>query len=372
MSKPRITIEKSDKFPVRKYKTQEDFEAPKFMAVYRQVVDAIKVWKESFVFIDRYRKGWVVVEDLRLILQRHEVELDPQEFAELSSLFTVNGRFNYVTFLREVRQYEPSPHQADLTQLRQMLRTELEKRNISPTIMFLKFDTNNNGAVSADEFIAFYKSIGITLQMKYVRSLIGRYSKDPNGLSYKAFSNMLLGAECGDEEAPMFTELAWLLLSKQHGLLEFLEETDGARSGFVTEGQFAQAMLTFVAFMTEAEARSLFQILAGSDKLFYWRVGPIVNTTDPGQLSPEQLRIFEGFKEEFFDEDELLLATLQEMDADSDGFITFEELSQAIKQLNFIFEEDKLEPIFSVIDKRGTGKVRIDEFVTALQLSLWK
>ncbi|CAG9314148.1 unnamed protein product [Blepharisma stoltei] len=335
-------------------------------------------WKDSFAFLDKRKRGWVSDAELKMIFYRHEFNADTTAYQEIFNAFANGNTFNYIRFLENAKSKAPSKNSNDIKLLQRKLQEVIEIRGISPTMLFLQFDVNQNSRVSSDEITNYFRTLGLKISRRDMKNLVSQFTSDPNGLNYNQFVSLLLPGSNQKSEGQnnLIFELAILLLPMQYDLLELLKTQDRYETGILNKQEFEAAVIHVLAFFTSQELSLLFDVLDKDQtgNISYRDLWSLIESISARleTLSTEEKNVLEHFKDEFFDETDKVDRYLRRSDADSDGLITIEEFSQALQRLGVAFERNKIDQIFKTLDSKKANKISTLEVLRAIQKGIWE
>lgn len=313
-----------------------------------------------------------------MILYRHEVELDNNTYDKFFADFSRENHFYYKSFLENAKSEAPHTRNNDMECLQKKLREVIDRNKISPTMLFLQFDTNQNSRVSAEEITSYFRSLNLKVSKRSMQYLLNQYTNDQNGLNYTQFVNLLLPNPDNKPESPnnIIFELALLLLPLQYDLYQILKQKDQYNTGCLNRQEFESAVTQILAFFTSEDLSLLFDELDTNQcgnmnyKDLWSLVENLLSKSDT--LTSEISIVVEHFKDEFFNESDKVERSFRRCDSDADGLITIGELAEALYKLGLSFKREKLDLVFRFLDSSKTGKISTLFILRTIQKSIWE
>lgn len=308
---------------------------------------------ESFHFLDKNNKGWVKRVELDMVFARHEIDISENELSSIYNQYSSTNHFNYPDFLSALGVAN-SHLQPQMPLIQKQIREVIEKKRHSPTMLFLAFDMNKNGRVSAQEIRQYLISNGVIASMNEVVDFIKNITSDSRGLTYNQFCQLFIEEQLGVKpEIPKIAmyDLASTLLQKQRELKERFKEADKDNLGLIDRNNFINIVFRSNGFVNPREAEKVFDMLYNSDsglvnyKELPFRIEELIKAAN---LTVESSEVLLHFKQELFEETDSIIRTLRRADIDRDGRINGKEFSQMIHKSGVVFEEIALSKIYDL------------------------
>lgn len=333
--------------------------------------------QESFHFLDKNQKGWVKKVELSMVLARDEIPISDFELDEMFDEYGSAGRFMYPDFLAALgvkKEQSASP----MPSIQKQIREVIEKKRHSPTMLFLAFDVNKNGRVSAQEIRQYLLANGVNVSMNEVVDFVKNITSDSRGLTYNQFCQLFIEDQPGAKpEVPKTAmyDLASILLQKQAELKDKLKEADVDHIGQIDRNSFVNIVFRCNGFINSREAEKVYELLKTPETgLLNYRELPIrlEDLLKSSNLPVESSEVLLHFKQELFEETDSMVRTLRRADVDRDGRINSKEFSQMIRKSGVVVEESSLSKIYDIMDTEKTNSLSIQDIVKSIQQSVWQ
>lgn len=333
--------------------------------------------QESFYFLDKSQKGWVKKVELQMVLARDEIPISDFELDEIFDKYGSADQFKYPDFLGALGVTKEQSG-IQIPSIQKQIREVIEKKRHSPTMLFLAFDVNKNGRVSAQEIRQYLLANGVSVSMNEVVDFVKNITSDSRGLTYNQFCQLFIEEQPAAKPEVHKTEiydLASILLQKQSELKDKIKEADLDNIGQIDRNSFVNIVFRSNGFINSREAEKVYELLKNPEtSLLNYRELPtrLEDLLKSSNLPLESSEVLLHFKQELFEETDSMVRTLRRADVDRDGRINSKEFSQMIRKSGLVVEENSLSKIYDIMDTDKTNSLSIQDIIKFIQQSVWQ
>jgi len=227
---------------------------------------------------------------------------------------------------------------------------------------FKKFDSNNDGAIDANEMKAGLTNSGVLLTDQEIETIFAVADCDGDGeVSLEEFVQLL----CPSVASPTSGGGGVSVVGKFRGMYKTIEEVRTAFSAFDADGDGnisrneLEAGMTRGGLFSAQEAAKVFELadINGDGE---------IDVVEFVQLMfPNAAELISSLKQKFTTEDQVR-AIFASWDSDKDGQISFSELQGAVKNLGQGLSDEDINAIFVVGDADGNGEIDMQEFLAMM------
>jgi len=216
---------------------------------------------------------------------------------------------------------------------------------------FKKFDTNNDGEISRQEVVQGAASAGLKLSADEIDALFILGDKDGNGeISFSEFAEIMIPT------APERIAKLKKCFRNRSEIESAFRRFDANKDGAISFEEMKNGLNTSGLLFTDQEVEICFAV-ADTDGDNEVSLSEFVSLLSSSHINPK------GALQKFFEF--CVEKAFNAIDANSDGAISFTELSNSLRSAGF--SDLEIQTIFSLADHDRDGEVSLNELLQALR-----
>ena len=215
---------------------------------------------------------------------------------------------------------------------------------------FKKFDADNDGQISRQEVMNGASSAGLRISSEEVDTLFILGDKDGNGqIDFSEFAQIMIPS------APEKISKLRKCFRNRTEVEAAFRRWDANRDGSISLNELKAGLSGSGIMFTEQEAETCFAVADtnGDNEVSMEEFVTLLGSSQTSSSGPVR-KFFEYCVEQAFNN----------IDANRDGAISYQELSQSLRKSGF--SDQEIHTIFSLADHDGDGEVSLHELIRSL------